>query len=154
MWVACVDCGKERLVQMTHGKPLYKRCKKCGSSFSSKRTRELSPHWKGGRRILRNGYIDILVAPTDFFFPMINKRGVVREHRLIMAKSLGRNLQRWELVHHKNGIRGDNRLENLALTTNGSHITEHNRGYQDGYAQGLKDGKLKQIQQLREWLKN
>ena len=73
MWVACVDCGKERWVQMTHGKPLYKRCKKCGSSFSSKRTRELSPHWKGGRRILRNGYIDILVAPTDFFFPMINK---------------------------------------------------------------------------------
>ena len=39
----------------------------------------------------------------------------IAEHRLIMSRILGRQLERHEVIHHKNGIRTDNRPENLEL---------------------------------------
>ncbi len=111
---------------------------------------EKSANWKGGRRKDLEGYIHIRLQPDDFFYPMANSRGYVREHRLVMAKHLGRCLQPWELVHHKHGIRDDNRYEELKLTIRGSHIREHSKGYRDGYQKGLIDGRIKQIEKLRQ----
>ena len=71
------------------------------------------------------GYVELRLQPDDFFYPMImGKRQYCFEHRLVMAKHLKRCLLPWEVVHHINGVKDDNRLENLKLLgSNGSHNT-------------------------------
>lgn len=73
--------------------------------------------WKGGRS-KSGGYISIY-QPTH---PHRQTKGYVLEHRLVMEKTLGRYLERWEIVHHINRIKNDNRPENLKLSPN---QTEH-----------------------------
>jgi len=49
--------------------------------------------------------------------------------------------------------RQDNLIDNLELTTNGAHSLAHRKGYKDGYQKGLIDGRLKQIEELRQEVK-
>lgn len=76
------------------------------------------PCWKGGRSTNGNGYIQIFM-PTH---PSCSSDGYVLEHRLVMEKQLGRYLERRELVHHINGIRDDNRIENLKIVSRNNHF--------------------------------
>lgn len=115
IWHACIDCGNERWVPFVKNKPDNLRCQNCA------RIGNLSHWWKGGRIGDGKGYILIWISPDDFFYPMVMKLGYILEHRLVMAKHLGRCLQSWEIVHHKNGIRDDNRIENLQLVTDDRH---------------------------------
>ncbi len=107
-WYACPDCGKESWKQLRYGKVDAPRCNSCSHMGKN------SSIWKGGK-MRHGGYILVRVYPNDFFFPMTASNGYVFEHRLIMAKHLNRCLLTWEIVHHKNGIKDDNRLENLQL---------------------------------------
>ena len=66
--------------------------------------------WKGGRSKRPDGYVYVLVPNHPQ-----TKRKYILEHRLVMEKHIGRYLERWEIVHHRNGIRDDNRIENLEI---------------------------------------
>lgn len=71
--------------------------------------------WKGGIHKAATGYVWELVAGDDPMISMRTSNGYVLQHRLVMARHLGRPLTKAETVHHINGVRDDNRLENLEL---------------------------------------
>ena len=72
----------------------------------------LGPNWRGGRHVGEGGYVRI--SKPDH--PAAQGRGgYVLEHRIVMKEMIGRYLRDGENVHHKNGDRADNRIENLEL---------------------------------------
>ena len=90
---------------------------------------ENNPSWKGGRRTNSYGYVYIYSSEH----PNKTKQNYVPEHHLVMEKHLGRYLHPWETVHHKNGIKDDNRIKNLKLLPG----DEHNTRVQEVYKENL-----------------
>jgi HNH endonuclease len=80
-----------------------------------------SPRWKGGRQLDNRGYW--LVRKRDH--PFCNSNGRIQEHRLMMEQHIGRYLYPWEVVHHVNHVKTDNRIENLFLTNATIHPRLH-----------------------------
>jgi len=76
--------------------------------------RETHWNWKGGKSIL-HGYRIVELAAGSPYAAMRHSTGYVLEHRLIMAKHLGRCLEPSETVHHINDDDLDNHIENLQL---------------------------------------
>ncbi len=123
IWHPCPKCGKERWVHFIKGKPTYDYCHSCACKYGKHPKGSECSWWKGGKRV--NGYKLVKLSSDSPFFPMVNASHYVFEHRLIMAKTLGRCLLRNERVHHRPDVaKDDNREEVLYLMPNPS---DHNR---------------------------
>lgn len=120
------------------GGPVLCRCLTCGNEFprspsvvalgqakhcstacyaitQRERTGTSSPLWKGGRSLGVTGYIRLNRKDGNHVF----------EHRAIMENHLGRRLRTDEQVHHINGDRADNRVENLVVMPKADHEALH-----------------------------
>ena len=90
--------------------------KDCSRRMKGRYLGENHPNWKGGRHITRKGYVSIY-----------NKCKRIFEHRLVMQTYLKRKLKPSELVHHKDGNKSNNLLNNLIIMSRSDHIKHHLR---------------------------
>lgn len=104
----CSDCGK----------PTARRSSACLSCENKRRAiaylGENNPNWQGGRIVDNQGYAHIRVKPSG-------RNPYRREHHVVWEKTHGKKLPKGWIVHHLNGVKDDNRPENLAAMSRGEH---------------------------------
>lgn len=97
----CLDCGVP-----CGGIKRAKRCQRCDARRTERRKKrpgDLVPH--------ASGYVNIYMPDH----PRRSKSNYVLHHIVVMEQTIGRYLVFGETVHHKNGVRSDNRPSNLEL---------------------------------------
>jgi hypothetical protein len=79
------------------------------------------PNYRSGKTRDGNGYV--ILSSKEW-----GTNQGRREHRVVMEQHLGRPLTSDEVVHHINGDKSDNRIENLSIQSRASHMREHGKG--------------------------
>ena len=107
------NLSKEHRLQISKtktGTHASEKTKKLQSDIRKKMTGDKSPSWRGGTYKAR-GYVMIYMPDH----PSSDSHGYIRRSRLVMEKQIERYLRPEEVVHHINGIKDDDRPENLKL---------------------------------------
>lgn len=116
----CGNCGKAIYIQKhLFGKARY--CSPaCHEQWLTKTKGRFGVNnfcWKGGVSESSQGYLMITHGK--------HARKFKYQHRQVMEEYLGRPLESHEIVHHVNGDKKDNRIENLEIMTRAEHIQHH-----------------------------
>ncbi len=120
---------REKLRKINLGKKHALGTRRKMSISGKKRFKENPPigpknsAWKGGKHKDQRGYV-LIYSPTH---PYAYYGRYVLEHRLIMEAHMGRVLLPTEIVHHVNGVRDDNRIENLMLFASKRDHAKHHQ---------------------------
>lgn len=126
--VHCVQCGKPMPIQRRPGGTINRQKKLCSTACRSQFRQEHAPKlFDGGIRTrhLKRGYVWLSIPA---YLSRTGKKTYMLQHRYVMEQHLGRAMLKQETIHHINGVRDDNRIENLELFSThhgeGSRVTD------------------------------
>jgi hypothetical protein len=121
------------LIPAKSARGIYKKAYKMGlrktpeitfKNRSEARRGEKSASWNGGKRMTRNGYRQLLMPGH----PRADSTGYVMEHIIVWEKASGMQLPHNCCIHHLNGNKSDNRIENLCVMLHSAHTVFHHTG--------------------------
>lgn len=95
---------------------------------SASKTGPNCPTWKGGIRRTKQGYVQRLAKGHH----RADTAGYAMEHILVWEEATGAPVPDGFCIHHLNGNKADNRIENLCMMTQGAHTTMHHLGTHRG----------------------
>lgn len=137
-WHFQCDCGK-RIIRSAHVVRAG-GIQSCGCLRAEQLASENPKRHGFGWCYDTDGYVRLYIPKDQRGGLSVAKSGYIQEHRFLIERALGRPLHRGETVHHKNGIKDDNRPENLELRA-GNH----------GYGQAVEDLVAWAVETLRKY---